>query len=202
MSTPTIKAIETRYAGCRFRSRLEARWAVAFDYLGIRWEYEPQGMEVSNRLRLDGLPETWHYLPDFWLPDYNLWAEVKGQLDLHLDLARFLSAAAHISCTSYGGCGDGGDILLLGPIPRPRRSSYLPSHLHMHKGDLLLTGWAFGRWDTDPHGQNVSTFAGDDSGNIYSGPEIVAGQHAEIDQRIADAYAAARSARFEHGERG
>lgn len=32
-STPTIRAIETRYAGCRFRSRLEARWAVFFDHL-------------------------------------------------------------------------------------------------------------------------------------------------------------------------
>lgn len=27
----TITAIETRYAGCHFRSRLEARWAVFFD---------------------------------------------------------------------------------------------------------------------------------------------------------------------------
>ncbi len=26
--TAPIKAIETRYAGCLFRSRLEARWAV------------------------------------------------------------------------------------------------------------------------------------------------------------------------------
>ena len=30
----TAKAIETRYAGHRFRSRLEARWAVFFDALG------------------------------------------------------------------------------------------------------------------------------------------------------------------------
>ena len=29
--TNEIKAIETRYKGCRFRSRLEARWAVAED---------------------------------------------------------------------------------------------------------------------------------------------------------------------------
>lgn len=28
---PTIKPIETRYKGCRFRSRPEARWAVFFD---------------------------------------------------------------------------------------------------------------------------------------------------------------------------
>lgn len=50
----TIKAIETRYAGCRFRSRLEARWAVFFDQLGWSWEYEPEGYTVSNG-----------YLPDF-----------------------------------------------------------------------------------------------------------------------------------------
>lgn len=30
-----IKAIETRYAGCLFRSRLEARWAVFFRHVGI-----------------------------------------------------------------------------------------------------------------------------------------------------------------------
>ncbi len=36
-----IQAIETRYKGYRFRSRLEARWAVFFDHLKIEWEYEP-----------------------------------------------------------------------------------------------------------------------------------------------------------------
>lgn len=30
-----MKAIETRYKGYRFRSRLEARWAVFFDALGL-----------------------------------------------------------------------------------------------------------------------------------------------------------------------
>jgi len=30
----TIKSIDTRYAGCRFRSRLEARWAMWFNELG------------------------------------------------------------------------------------------------------------------------------------------------------------------------
>jgi hypothetical protein len=65
----TIKAIETRYAGCHFRSRLEARWAVFFDVLGISWEYKPQGFQ---------LPSCW-YLPDFWLPDLDAWWEVKGE---------------------------------------------------------------------------------------------------------------------------
>lgn len=58
----TIKAIETRYKGHRFRSRLEARWAVFFDALGIPWHYELEGFELSNGTR---------YLPDFWLPTVN-----------------------------------------------------------------------------------------------------------------------------------
>jgi hypothetical protein len=32
-----IVAIPTRYKGYHFRSRLEARWAVFFDALGIKW---------------------------------------------------------------------------------------------------------------------------------------------------------------------
>ncbi len=38
-----FKAIETLYKGYRFRSRLEARWAVFFDALGLKWEYEKEG---------------------------------------------------------------------------------------------------------------------------------------------------------------
>lgn len=55
MSHQPVKAIQTRYAGCHFRSRLEARWALFFDHLGIRWEYEPEGFETS----------AGRYLPDF-----------------------------------------------------------------------------------------------------------------------------------------
>ena len=39
--------IPTMYKGIKFRSRLEARWAVFFDTLGIEWEYEPQGYEIG-----------------------------------------------------------------------------------------------------------------------------------------------------------
>jgi hypothetical protein len=61
---------ETVYQGYRFRSRLEARWAVFFDALGIAWEYEPEGFTLSDGTR---------YLPDFWLPTFDggMWAEVK-----------------------------------------------------------------------------------------------------------------------------
>ncbi len=41
-----MKAIETVYRGYRFRSRLEARWAVFFDEAGIDWRYEHEGIEA------------------------------------------------------------------------------------------------------------------------------------------------------------
>lgn len=106
-TTSRVRPIETSYAGCRFRSRLEARWAVFFDALDIPWDYEPQGFEVGgdevhvpghtpnhgdDRVGHDACHRPDHgtppirYLPDFWLPSLKLWAEVKGDLrrvDLH-----------------------------------------------------------------------------------------------------------------------
>lgn len=76
-----IKAIPTYYKGVYFRSRLEARWAVIFDRLGIDWRYETEGYDITID---DGL--TIRYLPDFLLlggsgrcPD-ALWVEVKGNM--------------------------------------------------------------------------------------------------------------------------
>ena len=43
-----LRAIETRYKGYRFRSRLEARYAVLFDSLKIEWEYEPEGYVLED----------------------------------------------------------------------------------------------------------------------------------------------------------
>ncbi|WP_329362975.1 hypothetical protein [Streptomyces sp. NBC_01483] len=51
-----IRAIATRYGGCRFRSRFEARWAVFFDHLGVVWQYEPEVFDLGSG--------HW-YLPDF-----------------------------------------------------------------------------------------------------------------------------------------
>lgn len=65
----SIKPIETEYAGIMFRSRLEARWAVFFDTLGIEWEYEPEAFHLPSG----------SYLPDFFLPSVNAWFEVKGR---------------------------------------------------------------------------------------------------------------------------
>ncbi len=75
-----LKPIETEYHGYKFRSRLEARWAVFFDTAGVEWEYEPEGFELPSGLR---------YLPDFRLHGVSIdgdepesvWAEVKGVMD-------------------------------------------------------------------------------------------------------------------------
>jgi hypothetical protein len=67
-----IKAIETRYKGYRFRSRLEARWAIFFDGIGVGWEYEPQGFTTA----------LGPYLPDFRLPALGWWVEIKPEFSL------------------------------------------------------------------------------------------------------------------------
>lgn len=82
-----MKAIETEYNGYKFRSRLEARWAVFFDTIGIKYEYEPEGYEFEGGTK---------YLPDFKLLNVHfrsyedkcgpVYVEVKGNMtneDMH-----------------------------------------------------------------------------------------------------------------------
>jgi hypothetical protein len=55
----SIRPIETRYRGYRFRSRLEARWAVFFDHARVIYQYEVEGFHLPSG----------NYLPDFYCPD-------------------------------------------------------------------------------------------------------------------------------------
>jgi hypothetical protein len=121
-----IKAIETKYGGYKFRSRLEARWAVFFDQEEIEWDYEPQGIEVDTprgRIR---------YLPDFWL-DCGQWVEVKGHLDPE-GMRRLHALAVGMTV-----CGSGNDIAVLGDVPRLRSIKW-PVQLHYHRG-LWAVPW-------------------------------------------------------------
>jgi hypothetical protein len=77
-SRPAIKAIETLYDGHRFRSRLEARWAVFMDCLKVQYDYEPEGYESGST----------RYLPDFYLPDHDCFIEIKPSLECFDDTAR------------------------------------------------------------------------------------------------------------------
>lgn len=62
-----FKPKETIYNGYRFRSRLEARWAYFFDLMDIKYEYEPQDFDIDGT----------RYLPDFYLPWFHCYFEVK-----------------------------------------------------------------------------------------------------------------------------
>lgn len=53
-----MKSIDTYYNGNYFRSRLEARWAVFFDLIGVKYSYEPTGFKNDKGE---------YYLPDFHL---------------------------------------------------------------------------------------------------------------------------------------
>lgn len=68
-----IPAIETRAYGCRFRSRLEAKWSVFLTEAGFDWEYEPEGATLPSG----------NYLCDFRVTGPNgvqVWLEVKPKL--------------------------------------------------------------------------------------------------------------------------
>lgn len=212
-----IKAIETRYAGCRFRSRLEARWAVFFDTLGIPWTYEPEGYLVG--------PDSTPYLPDFWLPGEGLWVEVKGnenQIDAELLAAASLPGHG-LPVPSEPRREDGYDVrlLILGEIGRGilqltsnatgEPAGYCqPAHTvltalgsHLFQG----SGWFEGEHlEVTPNMGLVADSSGirwtehkTAWGNWVGGGAYLTNSY---DQLAADAYQAARSARFEHGESG
>lgn len=63
-----IESIETEFEGIQYRSRTEARWAVFFSHLGLKFDYEKQ---------LVTLPFRKKYLPDFFIHDFNVFFEVK-----------------------------------------------------------------------------------------------------------------------------
>lgn len=180
-----IKAIETRYAGCLFRSRLEARWAVFFDTFGINWEYEPQGFELPNGAR---------YLPDFLLPDCGTWVEVKGH-EAALDKQLLIEAARHLPHVHNKVGEPCGGLMILGPIPRVDPSGWdwgwpiIDSH-----DDTGHNRWVFGTYHKNrrPWWANPNT----DILDTWTQP-VLCDEY--VDQAV-DAYTAARSARFEHGQ--
>lgn len=78
-----IKAIETVYNNYKFRSRLEARYAVFFDALGIEYEYEPEGFDLGNGIK---------YLPDFYIKELVCYVEIKPSIEkiTAFDIKRYL----------------------------------------------------------------------------------------------------------------
>jgi len=171
----TMKAIETQYRGYRFRSRLEARWAVFFDALRVAWEYEPEGFELGFGER---------YLPDFRVTyaDCVWWFEVKPSISL-------LTASDYRKLQSF--VAGGNKLMLLDGTPEAK----MYCEINQHESQNLLSasaarhGWALMSDKRRPWW--------DDYENYFT-PTTHFGRSTAIE----DAVTAARGARFEFGEKG
>lgn len=99
-----IKPIETEYNGYRFRSRLEARWAVFFDAMGIKYEYEPEGYVLQ-----DG---------ECYLPDFRLHVRHRSSTDenepVYAEVKGLLTPKDEHKCSEFSTCYP---LILLGNIP-------------------------------------------------------------------------------------
>lgn len=197
-------AIETEYAGHVFRSRLEARWAVFFDVLGIDWKYEHEGYEVDRA----------RYLPDFEFG--GLFFEVKGQPEAlrdEVDRMRVI-LGAHSPLPGFA-VGESA-LILLGSVPLV--SDGLPCHrlLQRREGRLQQLWCTFApvgrKWECTPIPRGLIAeigglvFSDDLEANSASDGWLV---HSHIvpmfggsNLQLKNAYAGARASRFEHGQKG
>jgi|SRR5215208_4017187 len=174
-----LRPIDTVYNGYRFRSRLEARWAVFFDVLGVPYDYEPEGYDLGR--------VGW-YLPDFWLPEQRCWVEIKpaDNWTFHPKIAALASGSGFQGLYV---CGN------------PWFGDYGIRH---HLGD---EDWSFcehphrfalGRRDE----QELWVVHEDCCWHCLNPRTDDARYPLQEAPRIMEAYEAARGARFEHGERG
>jgi hypothetical protein len=181
-----MKAIETTYKGYRFRSRLEARWGVFFDALGIEWEYETQGFNLGDL----------NYLPDFWLPTINVWFEVKGGTVSGDDLAKM----DRLRCESFP------VVLAKGNIGDQRLTAYGIDSTDSGGGcsEWENCEWCFclrhNCWSIDFQLSDNRTYFGHADWSQHAGCCLWPARAKWEDSRLTMAYGAARAARFEHGE--
>ena len=188
-----IKPIETVYKGYRFRSRLEARWAVFFDAIGAAWEYEPEGFELE-----DG---TW-YLPDFKLRDVqgrgdeyerDLWIEVKGSMTPE-DKHKIELFGLHDADYDPPYKHKGHRLLVVGQIPRgnemAERIMYMCDCAYSDSETFNLftvdSDYFTGVLGVDNNGNPVLNDENDNIGMDW--------------HKTNHAYMIAQQARFEHGE--
>lgn len=186
----TPRAIETRYNGYRFRSRLEARWAVFFDAVGVRYEYEREGYDLG---------EAGWYLPDFWLPGQNAWVEIKPDVlpDLRVVQRQLYTLATVTESPALLICG--------GPWRGAYISFWWTWNIHPNE-PCADTGDAIGFCDNCAQ---LVISGGIENGHLASkgaparGDDGVCSGYIRANTlQLNQAYIAARSARFEHGQQG
>lgn len=178
---PLVKSLETYLWGYRFRSRIEARWAVLFDRAGIEWQYETEGFLLPSG----------PYLPDFFLPGYGLWFEVKGRSadDEERQRCRELSYSEFPVLLAEGPVGE-----------RP---------LTLFAFDCTPIGGGESEWNAylgfwnDKHWLFVRNLPEEVALCNHKWDPLKCNTHGcnnDAWQSVADAVRTARSARFEHGQ--
>lgn len=172
-----IKAIETVYNGYRFRSRLEARWAVFFDTVGIKYEYELQGFDLGDEGR---------YLPDFWLPTQKCFVEIKPSSQWFFDW----------KCHALASQG-GGEILYI--TGNPWLGEYgicmYPDGEYACSEASGPLAFALGRKD-----ERELWVANDNRASCLNSLDDCGKWPLHNHPLLLKAYTAGRQARFEHGE--
>ncbi len=204
-----IKAIETSYKGHRFRSRLEARWAVFFDKLRWKWRYEHQGYVIGYA------DDTLPWLPDFEVitpSGQHFYVEVKGdpnffdENNMWLDKLDFGGGPPGFTdCAYEKDLGpDVKPIVLLGDLPDVLHSCVgMSVCVIAHRkgvGAFFL--------DLNPHGLDTQGFNRSEWHQVDAGVGLKDFQARTYPlghihgTDIADALLGAKRARFEHGESG
>ncbi len=196
-----IKPIETYYNGYRFRSRLEARWAVFFDALGVKYEYEPEGFV---------LPDGSCYLPDFRVKCYgtrghigdkpfDLWIEVKGRMSS--DDAKKICSFCNFEAQEADGIAyelPKNPVLIVNNIPDEGYSSDGCSISYDSMDESGVYPFNYETIDGDYFG----AFPAAHDGKFYLWGDDSNYVNKEDIDAVEAAYSKARQARFEHGERG
>ncbi len=65
---PCLNNKRIQYEGISMRSSWEVKFAYFLDCSGIKWKYEPKRFYMDN----------YTYCPDFYIPEWNLYIEIKG----------------------------------------------------------------------------------------------------------------------------
>lgn len=195
-----MKAIETCWNGYRFRSRLEARWAVFLTSLHVPFEYEPEGFILDNGMWYlpDFRVKCWGKRGDYSGPPFNLYIEVKGQMTLD-DQDKICSFTGFDEKAPYDNNSKDQKkppLLIVDRIPR--RGSASDSD-------------AFGSYDHMPgsflYPFNYETIDGDyfaaypaatEDGKFYLWGDDSSYVRREDERRVMDAYDRARMMQFEH----
>lgn len=197
------RAIETRYKGYRFRSRLEARWAVFFDALGLTWEYEPEGFELPGGVR---------YLPDFKVTSIQglvTWYEVKpkvtrrdSKFDLFLEVIH-PGGGYETEATAELLSGDPVDVLERGAHVCPR-CGMVYNRLEVYDfGDEMGVNCFPCDYDTPSGGGNPKERGHMADVQPHKGSLLISyADWAKVKNKVKNAATVARGARFEHGESG